>query len=161
MLFGERTFEQKIEIVNSVPELSEEEKKEIIHEMRFNSWFNCYTKVIKEVNENEMLPDGIYKANELTWEMISKGRGWRKRIYNDGDVIESLARDFRLCYESYDCSSWCGNKWFFDKMIEWVQERYGEDCPLELKDNELTNAHSEFYELYLGKAETIERCHME
>lgn len=161
MLFGERTLEQKIEIVNSIPELNEEQKKHIIHEMQYNHWFHWYRVVVKEPNEAEKLPDGIYKANELTWEMISKGRGWQRKIYNDGDVIDELADDFRLCYESYDCSSWCGNEWFFNKMIEWVQERYGEDCPLELKNNKLTNAHPEFYERYLGKARTIERCHME
>lgn len=137
---------------NNIPN----ELKEVIIEAFKNKDLD-YTVHELEANKDNFLKPGNYKASELTWEMVSQGRGLF-RCYAYNGIRTSIEKPFYIERTGgRNNGIWVYNEKHYNEVIGKLMTEYGEDCPIEWTGSEIKNLSEKFKAYVEPESEKIRR----
>ena len=153
MAYVKRTVEEAIEMYNNDSTISEETKQKIAE--AFRSGKDIYKEWLDDGNKEDFLKPGTFKLKDLTWEMVSQGRGKGRYYERCYGMSEVLNYSFHFEYQGHGCSSTISCEERFNKAVEHIKYWYGEDCPIEYDGHTFKNVHPKFLEHELRVSESI------
>lgn len=115
-----------------------------------------YTVHESEANEEDFLKPGNYKASELTWEMVSQGRGLF-RCYAYKGIHTSIEKPFCIERTGHNNNIWVYNEKHYNEEMDKLMAEYGEDCPIEWTGSEIKNLSEKFKSYVEPESEKIRR----
>lgn len=96
---------------------------------------DCYDEIIDNGNKENFLKPGTFNIKELTWKMLSQGRGFV--IYHFiGNTHKGIKYTFNYKYNDSHYLNIC-NENKFNKIINYIIKQYGEDCLIHWDGNNL------------------------